>query len=70
MSTVELNDAEWGVLMSVLSEAPWKTANPLLMKIGEQLRMRHALAQQEATKQNVPRGGIKLDANGQEVRHE
>ena len=38
MSTVDLNDQEWGQVMSILADAPWKQANPLLMKIGEQLR--------------------------------
>ena len=39
MSTVELNDNEWGQVMSIIGDAPWKQANPLLMKIGEQLRL-------------------------------
>ena len=67
MSSVQLNDQEWGQLMSILSEAPWKIANPLLMKIGEQLRLAHQ-AGQELPK--PPRAGIKLDANGKEVHDE
>jgi hypothetical protein len=38
MSSVELNDQEWGQVMNILADAPWKQANPLLMKIGDQLR--------------------------------
>ena len=38
MSTVQLNDQEWQQVMAVLAQAPWNVANPLLMKIGEQLR--------------------------------
>ena len=36
--TVDLTDQEWGQVMQVLATAPWNVANPLLMKIGEQLR--------------------------------
>ena len=38
MSTVELDNEEWQKVMAVLATAPWNVANPLLMKIGEQLR--------------------------------
>jgi hypothetical protein len=38
MSTVDLTDQEWGQIMNILAEAPWKVSNPLLMKIGNQLR--------------------------------
>jgi hypothetical protein len=38
MSTVRLDDEEWQKVMAIISSAPWHTANPLLMKIGEQLR--------------------------------
>lgn len=38
MSAVDLSEQEWGQVMSLLAEAPWKHSNPLLMKIGEQLR--------------------------------
>ena len=65
MNSVQLNDQEWGQLMSILSEAPWKIANPLLMKIGEQLRLAH-----QPPHRTPPGGGIKLDANGREIPHE
>lgn len=38
MSTVRLDDEEWQRVLGILSQAPWNIANPLLMKIGEQLR--------------------------------
>lgn len=47
MSMVELSDSEWQQVMGILALAPWRDANPLLMKIGEQLR-----AKQQALIQN------------------
>jgi hypothetical protein len=38
MSAVHLDDDEWQKVMGVIATAPWSVANPLLMKIGEQLR--------------------------------
>jgi|AmaraimetP72IA01_FD_contig_31_7930337_length_728_multi_10_in_0_out_0_2 hypothetical protein len=59
MSVIDLSDQEWGVLMSILADAPWKVSNPLLMKIGEQLRAAHMQPQQTP-----------LHSNGQEVQCE
>lgn len=39
MLAVTLDANEWGQVMAILSTAPWRDANPLLMKIGEQLRL-------------------------------
>jgi hypothetical protein len=44
MPTIELSHTEFGQLMGVLANATgpnitWAIVNPLLMKIGEQLRM-------------------------------
>jgi hypothetical protein len=36
---VRLDLEEWQRVLGVLATAPWATANPLIMKIGEQLRM-------------------------------
>ena len=36
---VRLDIEEWQRVLGVLSQAPWATANPLIMKIGDQLRM-------------------------------
>jgi hypothetical protein len=68
MSSVELSDQEWGVLMGVLSEAPWKIANPLLMKIGEQLRQQH----QPPPPNPVPTPDElkRMGGNSREVGHE
>jgi hypothetical protein len=38
MPTVTLDEQEWRQVMAVLSQAPWNVANPLLMKIGQQLQ--------------------------------
>jgi hypothetical protein len=38
MSTVSLDAEEWQKVMAIIAQAPWNVANPLLMKIGEQLR--------------------------------
>ena len=65
MPTVELDDNKWGQVMALISEAPWKVANPLLMEIGNQLR-----AQVQAASNPPNIAGIRLDANGKEVRDE
>jgi hypothetical protein len=67
MSSVDLSDQEWGVLMGVLSEAPWKIANPLLMKIGEQLRQAHMPPPNTAP---TPEEIRQMGGNSKEVRHE
>jgi hypothetical protein len=38
MPTIQLDDEEWQRVLSIIAGAPWNVANPLLMKIGEQLR--------------------------------
>ena len=63
MSSVELTDNEWGQVMSIIGDAPWKIANPLLMKIGNQL-------QQQVLQRNPATEPIRVDSNGQEARHE
>ena len=35
---VHLDLEEWQRVLGVLAQAPWATVNPLIMKIGEQLR--------------------------------
>jgi hypothetical protein len=39
---VSLDNDEWQRVLAILAQAPWATANPLIMKIGEQLRVRMA----------------------------
>ena len=38
MATVNLDEREWQQVLSILSQQPWHIANPLLMKIGQQLQ--------------------------------
>ena len=51
MPTIKLDDDEWQRVMAIISQAPWNVANPLLMKIGEQLRMQ--TVQQQQTTENI-----------------
>jgi hypothetical protein len=39
MQTVTLDTEEWQRVLTIIAGAPWNVANPLLLKIGEQLRM-------------------------------
>lgn len=36
---IELADEEWRQVLAILAQAPWSTANPLIMKIAEQMRL-------------------------------
>lgn len=38
MIPVQLDMEEWQRVLAVLAQAPWSTVNPIIMKIGEQLR--------------------------------
>jgi hypothetical protein len=51
---VRLDLEEWQRVLGVLATAPWATANPLIMKIGEQLRMQEP----------APEGGTRPRGNG------
>lgn len=35
---VDLDQPEWNQLLAILAQAPWATANPIIMKIGAQLQ--------------------------------
>jgi hypothetical protein len=39
MMNVRLDVQEWNQVLQILAQAPWAAANPLIMKIGDQLRM-------------------------------
>jgi hypothetical protein len=39
MRTITLDIEEWQRVLGVLAQGQWATVNPLIMKIGEQLRM-------------------------------
>jgi hypothetical protein len=65
MPSVELNDQEWGQVMNQLAEGPWKITNPLLMKMGEQLRAYHTQTR-APTPEEMRVGGNSQEAlNGQ-----
>jgi hypothetical protein len=36
--TVDLTEAEWNQVMGALAQAPWNVANPLLVRISQQLQ--------------------------------
>ena len=38
MPTVDLSEQEWQQVLAIIANAPWNVANPLLMKLGNQLR--------------------------------
>jgi hypothetical protein len=38
MVAVSLDTQEWNQVLQILSQAPWAVANPLIMKLGDQLR--------------------------------
>ena len=38
MTEIRLEPTEWNQVLQILANAPWAVANPLIMKIGEQLR--------------------------------
>jgi hypothetical protein len=63
MNSVVLDEQEWQQVLGILATAPWRDANPLLMKIGNQLRAQQQVA---ASKQATP----PLGGNGQEAHHE
>jgi hypothetical protein len=54
MPTIELDDAEWSQVMGVLSTAPWRDVNPLLMKIGVQLQAQQRSKQQTNNQDAAP----------------
>ena len=64
MSSVNLTEQQWGQLMNILADAPWKIANPLLMAIGEQLRLQHQPQHQAPMPSDM-----RVDGNSQESRH-
>jgi hypothetical protein len=39
MIEVRLDMEEWQRVLGILAQAPWATANPLIMKVADQLRI-------------------------------
>lgn len=58
---VHLSEKEWQQVMGLISLAPWRDANPLLMKIGQQLQ---AQSPQQSLGESSARP---LDGNGREI---
>lgn len=52
MTQIHLEDNEWQQVIQILSTAPWNIANPLLLKIGNQIRA-------QATGERAPSPPIK-----------
>jgi hypothetical protein len=73
MPTLDLDNQECGQLMAILANAEgknitWANINPLLMKIGEQLRQQtlSAGAPRQQTLEET-RAGIRPDGNSKEI---
>lgn len=47
MIEVRLDNEEWQRVLGILAQAQWSVANPLIMKIGEQLRAHEMMAKRE-----------------------
>jgi hypothetical protein len=58
---VELSRQEWQQVLAVLSTAPWRDVNQLLMKIGQQL--------QQADAPTAPIINKQAKADGKEADH-
>lgn len=73
MASVNLSDGEWAQVMSLIGDAPWKIAHPLMMKIGEQLRQQAManLPPPVPAQPPLPPAADAIRGNGQqEVGHE
>jgi hypothetical protein len=46
---VQLELEEWQRVLALLAKGPWEIANPLIMKVGEQLRRANGTGEQHAT---------------------
>jgi hypothetical protein len=63
MPIVELDDQEWQQVMNwIATRVTWAEANPLLMKIGNQLRQQQPTA--------PPMAGKPIRTDGKEQHHE
>lgn len=62
MATVELEDQEWQQVINIIATAPWRDANSLLMKIGNQLRTQQAVS-------HSPLSGVNIQTDGKEADH-
>jgi hypothetical protein len=58
MSTVRLDTEEWAKVMAIIATASWTVANPLLMKIGDQLQRQQSTNSKEVP---VPQSQLESD---------
>ena len=65
-ATVRLEIEEWQRVLGILATASWSTANPLIMKIGEQLR---AGAEMAAKREEAARRGNGVDVEAEVSPH-
>jgi hypothetical protein len=42
---IKLSLEQWQQVLAILAQAPWATANPLIMTIGQQLQAQAAIAE-------------------------
>jgi hypothetical protein len=65
MSTVELTDAEWQSVITIIGNAPaaWTIVNPLLMKIGGQLAAQRTTGTPERIADALKTMGIRGNSN-------
>jgi hypothetical protein len=56
---VEMDVEEWQRVLAILSQAPWSAANPLIMKIGEQLRQGAEMAAKRDSAIRMPDGEVR-----------
>ena len=54
MPQVVLEIAEWNQVLAILAKQPWDVANPLLLKIGMQLRTQEAVEARGVQQSPVP----------------
>jgi hypothetical protein len=74
MPTIELDHIEFGQLMNVLANAEgknitWAVVNPLLMKIGEQLRVQQQLSRSVTDPPDPTIKPNRRDGSGKETQH-
>jgi hypothetical protein len=70
MPTVELSEQEWQAVINLIAQAPWHQANPLLMKIGQQLQTQQQQSQVAGSGSLNNPVGMRFNADGKEASHE
>ena len=60
MTSVSLEQQEWNAILQILAQAPWQTVNPLILRIGEQLRQANAGPTSVTGRPNGPDAAIRV----------